>query len=266
MMPNLRIVVSDKCNYQCVFCSRDFNKAVNLNMPPDFLEECIRIFAKLGGKKVTFTGGEPLIYPQLMEILNLTKSLGLINSITTNGSMLSFQSKEFYNLVDALNISIPSFVPQEYISLTHGISLEDIKHNAVYASSMGLKVKINCVYNQGRELMIDDMIEYFSQHGIIIKIMNDMLADEEYYLSFLDYASRFEHDSRVEIECELNPGYEICIECNIPRKFSCPSCRSVWVYPNGKITLCPFDGTKSYIKAEYQEIHQHIKELINYVG
>ena len=266
MAMNLRAVLSDRCNYQCVFCSRDFNRAVNQDLPASFLEVCMKSFAALGGSKITCTGGEPLIYPQLLSILRNAKALGLKTSITTNGSLLPHQSSEFFTLVDALNISIPSFNPEGYINLTGGSSLEAVKNSALDAANRGIKVKINCVYSQGRELMIDEMVEYFSPHGITVKLMNDMLAGGEYYATFMEYASRFRNVPGVEIECALNPGYTFCQDCSITRNTSCPSCRSVWAYPDGRITLCPFDEMGSYLRSSYQAVYEHIKELMSYDG
>lgn len=92
---NLRAVLSDRCNYRCVFCSHDFNRCKDRDIPPGFLKDCVKVFASLGGEKVAYTGGEPLIYPRLYDILRLSKSLGLKNAITTNGSMLKFQPESF---------------------------------------------------------------------------------------------------------------------------------------------------------------------------
>ncbi len=133
---NLRVVLSDRCNYRCVFCSHDFNRCRNRDISIGFLKECVKIFASLGGEKVAYTGGEPLIFPQLLEIMRLSKSLGLKNAITTNGSMLPFQPEEFYSLADSLNISVPSFVPEEYTRLTSSeYSLDSIIQSAVKAAA-----------------------------------------------------------------------------------------------------------------------------------
>ena len=51
---NLRAVLSDRCNYRCVFCSHDFNRCRNRDIPPGFLKECVKIFAFLGGEKVAY--------------------------------------------------------------------------------------------------------------------------------------------------------------------------------------------------------------------
>ena len=243
-MYNFRVVLSDRCNYRCVFCSHDFNKCKDTDIDAGFLKKCVKIFAELGGRKVTYTGGEPLIYPSLHEILKLSKSLNLINAITTNGSMLPFQPEEFYGLTDSLNISIPSFTPKEYQRLTgSNTRLSDVIDNAVKASERGLSVKINMVYTGQDPAIISDMAGKLSKHGIIIKLMNDMIASEEYYHEFLEFAEKFRGDERIEIENDRNPGLDICSDCRIPHPTGCPSCRSIWLYPDGRITLCPFDDS-----------------------
>ena len=262
---NLRIVLSDKCNYKCVFCSHDFNRLVNIDIDKNFLHSCIIAFANihdsLRSNKITFTGGEPLVYSGLYDAMRLVKSLGMKSSVTTNGSLLSLQTGEFFELANYINISIPSFEQSEYKKLTgSAFSLDEIKNNAVSASQLGLRVKINMVYTQNNDLMLEEAANFFASHGIIIKLMNDMLAGEEYYMEFTKFASRYENDSRFEIERALNPGLKICSECKIKRDSSCPSCRSLWVYPDGRITLCPFENSKSFADSDYEQIYNHIQE------
>lgn len=258
-MYNLRAVLSDRCNYRCVFCSHDFNRCRDTDIDAEFLKECVKSFARLGGLKVTYTGGEPLIYPSLYEVLRLSKSLNLSNSITTNGSMLSSQPEEFYSLVDALNISIPSFSPDDYKRLTgSGRSLNDIIGSAEKAAGHSLRVKINMVYTGQDTARISGIASELSAHGIVIKLMNDMIADEEHYRGFLELAEKFRNDQRVEIESARNPGLSMCNDCRIPHPTGCPSCRSIWVYPDRRITLCPFDDTEGN-----GSIVERIEELIN---
>ncbi|MBQ9627984.1 MAG: radical SAM protein [Synergistaceae bacterium] len=172
----------------------------------------------------------------------MSKSLGLKNLITTNGSMLKFQPEEIYSLVDALNISIPSFNPDEYKRLTRSEqSLSDIVDNAVKACSRGLRGKINMVYTKQDSGTISDIATKLLEQGIVI---NDMIASEEYYREFLKFAEKFRNDSRIEIESARNPGLTMCTDCRITHPTGCPSCRSIWVYPDRRITLCPFDGSK----------------------
>lgn len=261
---NLRAVLSDRCNYRCVFCSHDFNRCRNRDIPPGFMKECLKVFASLGGEKVAYSGGEPLIFPYLQEIMRLSKFLGLKNAITTNGSMLPFQSEEFYSLADSLNISVPSFVQEEYERLTSsGCKVEDIIRNAVKASEYGLRVKINMVYARQDTETVKHAADILAPHGIIIKLMNDMKADEEYYHDFLELAETFRGDSRIEVESAKNPGLNMCRECNFTHPNGCPSCRSLWVYPDGRITLCPFDDAVSFLDSVHDDILECIRNLMN---
>ena len=156
--------------------------------------------------------------------------------------MLKFQPEEIYSLVDALNISIPSFNPDEYKRLTRSEqSLSDIVDNAVKACSRGLRGKINMVYTKQDSGTISDIATKLLEQGIVI---NDMIASEEYYREFLKFAEKFRNDSRIEIESARNPGLTMCTDCRITHPTGCPSCRSIWVCPDRRITLCPFDGSK----------------------
>ena len=98
--------------------------------------------------------------------------------------------------------------------------------------------------------------------GIIIKLMNNMTADEEYYREFLRFAEKFRDDKRIEIESEKNPGLTMCHDCRTSHPNGCPSCKSIWIYPDGRITLCPFDDT-GIIDSGHDNILKCIQDLMN---
>ena len=257
---NLRVLLSDRCNHRCAFCSRDFYRGEKRDLDEQVLFEAIRTFAALGGEKVTYSGGEPLMSPLLYPAMRLVHSLGMKNAITTNGSLLGRQSKDFWRLADSINISMPAFV-QEAFSRAVGAatSLETVKENAVTAAHMGLRVKINSVYLPDSAFAFERMVEYFAPHGIVVKLMNDMWGSPEYYAGFLRYAARWKDDPRVQIEKDFNPGYGMCANCKIQRNSSCPSCRSIWLYPDGSITLCPFDTARMHHCATPVETQQAVE-------
>ena len=64
-------------------------------------------------------------------------------------------------------------------------------------------------------------------------------VSREYYEKFLTYAERWRNHPYVVIEKELNPGLPICRDCRVSKRGSCPSCRSIWLYPDGWVTVCP---------------------------
>ena len=263
---NLRVVLSGKCNYKCNFCSLDFNNAndaKNTDMKPDFLLDCIASFGHLGGKKVGYTGGEPLMYPGLKPALEFSKSFGMTNAVTTNGSLLGIQEPHVLNIIDEFHVSMPAFSQDEYIAVTssQGVSLDDILTNILKIRRQEKKIKINAVYLEHNIDDIRNMVAFFSNHGIVVKIMNDMLGNNDYYQRYLNYTSQWEGHEYVVIEKDLNPNLGICKNCIIKNslKGSCPSCRSIWAYPDGRVTLCPRDLHNGIRCGDKSEVASAIK-------
>ncbi len=97
---DLRISVTDRCNFRCVYCmprevfDRDF-KFVTHDEVLNFEEiaRLARLFAGLGVKKIRLTGGEPLVRRDLHRLVALLAAIpGLDLTLTTNGSLLPRQA------------------------------------------------------------------------------------------------------------------------------------------------------------------------------
>ena len=70
------------------------------------------------------------------------------------------------------------------------------------------------VYTRQNAEIIHEIAGILSPHGIIIKLMNDMIADIEYYREFLQFVESFKNTPCVEIESARNPGLRICRDCS----------------------------------------------------
>src|SRR3954449_1047818 len=95
-MRDLRISVTDRCNFRCVYCMpREVFDSGYKFLPHDAIlsfEEIARlagIFAGLGVKKLRLTGGEPLVRRDLARLVELLARLDLEITLTTNGSLLA---------------------------------------------------------------------------------------------------------------------------------------------------------------------------------
>src|SRR5512141_2329068 len=88
----LRISLTDKCNFRCVYCmSEDATFRSNAElMQDDELLTLIRLFAELGFDKFRLTGGEPTTHPHLVDIVReIARTPGVRSlSMTTNGLLL----------------------------------------------------------------------------------------------------------------------------------------------------------------------------------
>lgn len=147
----LRISVTDKCNLRCKYCMP--SGGINL-MPHEeilTLEEIYRVvsvMAKLGIKKVRFTGGEPLVRK------NLTKLIGDINvipgieeiSMTTNGILFADMAQDLKTAgLKSVNISLDTLDSDRFTQITGVNGVESVLASVDAALNEGLKVKINSV-------------------------------------------------------------------------------------------------------------------------
>ncbi|HXR58409.1 MAG TPA: radical SAM protein, partial [Burkholderiales bacterium] len=94
-MRDLRISVTDRCNFRCVYCMPREVFDANYKFLPHAailsFEEITRlatIFVRLGVKKIRLTGGEPLLRKDLPRLIAMLAPLGIDLTLTTNGSTL----------------------------------------------------------------------------------------------------------------------------------------------------------------------------------
>lgn len=142
------------CNMRCKFCYATFQDMKVLKQLP--LEEAKIILDKLkasGLEKITFAGGEPLLYKWLFEIVSYSKEIGLTTSIITNGSLIDLDLLEKYSgKLDWIGISIDS-INSETNSKIGRLSKKDINYHDLITSIkyFGFKLKINTVVNRFNE-------------------------------------------------------------------------------------------------------------------
>src|SRR5579863_4415872 len=66
---DLRISITDRCNYRCVYCRTGNQGAIYAELPLDEYLRLARIFVGLGVEKVRLTGGEPLLRPHMVDLV-----------------------------------------------------------------------------------------------------------------------------------------------------------------------------------------------------
>jgi MoaA/NifB/PqqE/SkfB family radical SAM enzyme len=106
-IPVLHIHASSKCNLSCAHCYSRSSPSAAGAVPVQAVCQLIDDAADLGYRAVAFSGGEPLIYPGLMEALSAAKTLGLRASVTSNGTLLDPPRLEaLHDLVTLLAVSL----------------------------------------------------------------------------------------------------------------------------------------------------------------
>lgn len=122
----------------------------------------IRAFHNLGGKKVRFTGGEPLLRKNAADfICSVKKELpDLCIGLTTNGVYLPKYIDKLSDCIDGLNVSIDSLSDEIYNKITRGGNLECAIQGISAAKNSGIKnIKVNAVLMKG----VNDDVSAFSE-------------------------------------------------------------------------------------------------------
>src|SRR5204863_7257316 len=81
------LYVTDQCNLDCAYCTEYDNSQPHPSL--DDLQRWLRKIHKLGVVRVALVGGEPLMHPEIVEVVRYAHELGLATSLTTNGFLLT---------------------------------------------------------------------------------------------------------------------------------------------------------------------------------
>lgn len=118
----LRLSLIDKCNFRCQYCMPEEVK-LSYILPQELLtnEEIVilltKVFIPLGFTKFRLTGGEPLLRPQLQDLVGKIASLPKTEdlSMTTNGFFLASMAQSLYDAgLRRINISLDSLNPKTF--------------------------------------------------------------------------------------------------------------------------------------------------------
>ena len=184
-MRDLRISVTDRCNFRCVYCMpREVFDADHKFLPHSAIlsfEEIARlagVFVGLGVKKIRLTGGEPLVRKDLHKLVSLLKKLSAELTLTTNGSLLARQARALAEAgLDRVTVSLDSLDEATFRAMNDADFpvakvIEGIE--AAVAAGLG-PVKINMVVKRGvNDHEIAAMAERWRGTGHIIRFIEYM--------------------------------------------------------------------------------------------
>ena len=155
-----------RCNQQCRYCHRF------LGIDEVGYEDNKRIIDKLTEDKiynVTFTGGEPLLYPNILELLKYAKEKGIKSKIITNGEILAKNPKmrEIYNYLDSITLSIDSIDNDINEKLGRGYNhFIKIKEVLDSLKNHKLKVNINTVVSKVNLNYLEELGDFLKEYNL----------------------------------------------------------------------------------------------------
>lgn len=285
----LRLSVTDRCNYRCVYCMAEdmtFLPRAQLLSLEESAELC-SAFAELGIDKIRITGGEPLIRNNIGTLFD---QLGRIESLqeltlTTNGSRLKDQARQLADAgVKRINVSLDSMDPEQFHQITRTGTLNDVLEGICAAQAAGIeRVKLNAVILKNRNLnQVIPLLEYTLENNLDISFIEEMpLGEVTEHGREAEFCSSAEIREIIAQHYQLTPssaatagpsrywtinGSDSLIGFISPHSDNfCSSCNRIRVTAEGRLILCLGNENSVDLKAvmrRYPGDRKRLKQTI----
>ena len=187
---DLRVSVTDRCNYKCVYCRTGNDGAQYAELPVADYLRIVRIFVDLGIEKVRLTGGEPLLRKSLPELVReLAKLRTAVDhapldlALTTNGHLLAGMAQPLKDAgLSRVTVSMDAVDPDIFARITRVPgSFHKVLAGIHAAQRVGLgPVKVNCVLLRGfNEDQIVPFVKFARDEGVIVRFIEFMPLEED---------------------------------------------------------------------------------------
>jgi GTP 3',8-cyclase len=214
---DLRISVTDRCNFRCVYCmpkevygrSYRFLERRQL-LTFEEIERLSRVFASLGVEKIRLTGGEPLLRRELERLVEMLGAIpGVDLTLTTNGSLLPQKARDLAEAgLRRVTVSLDSLDDHVFRAMNDvDVAVERVLTGIEAAAAAGLSpVKVNMVVKRGvNEDSVLPMARYFRSSGHILRFIEYMDVGHTNGWRLDDVVSAAEIVATIGAELPLEP-------------------------------------------------------------
>jgi GTP 3',8-cyclase len=215
---DLRISVTDRCNFRCTYCmpkevfGRDFQFLPRAELLTfDELARLARVFLGQGVQKIRLTGGEPLVRRDLDRLVAMLAGLeGLSDlTLTTNGSLLASKAEALRSAgLRRITVSLDSLDDVTFAAMNDvGFPVAAVLAGIDAAEASGLApIKINMVVRRGmNEHSVVPMARYFRARGHILRFIEYMDVGHTNGWRLDDVVPASEIVARIDAEMPLEP-------------------------------------------------------------
>jgi cyclic pyranopterin phosphate synthase len=264
---DLRISITDRCNYKCVYCRTGNEGAIYAELPiADYLRMA-QVFVDLGIEKIRLTGGEPLLRRGLLDLVRALSRMRTISgapldiALTTNGHLLEDLAEPLREAgLSRITVSMDAVDAEKFARITRVPgSYERVLAGVRAAKAAGLDpVKVNCVLLRGfNEDQIVPFARFSREEGVIVRFIEFMPLEEdrrwtpESVISLKEILRELESfrpvvplepnaASETAVRYSFDDGVgEIGIIAPVTQAF-CGHCSRVRLTSDGKIRTCLF--------------------------
>ena len=273
---DLRVSVTDRCNYKCVYCRTGNEGAQYTELAiADYLR-MVQLFVSLGVEKIRLTGGEPLLRSGLVAMVQelatmrtaylpdgtpTEEGLPLDIAMTTNGHLLEGLAQPLKDAgLGRITVSMDAVDAETFTAITRvPRSFDKVLAGTRKARAVGLgPVKVNCVLLRGfNDGQIEQFAEFSRQEGVIVRFiewmpleedrswkrenvisMDEIVARLNAYRPLVELAPHTASETAKRFTFDDGVG-EVGIIAPVSRPF-CGHCSRVRLTSDGKIRTCLF--------------------------
>ena len=265
---DLRISVTDRCNFRCVYCmprevfGRDYRFLPRRELLTfEEIERVARVFVDLGVRKLRLTGGEPLLRRDVERLVERLAGLGDLDvTLTTNAALLAPKADALADAgLSRITVSLDSLDDDVFRAMNDvDFSVSRVLEGIDAASSAGLAVKVNVVVKRGlNDGSVVDIARRFRGTGHVVRFIEymDVGATNGWRLDDVVPAAEIVAGIGAEFPLEpIEPGYrgevarryryvdgggEIGVIASVTQPF-CGDCTRARLSADGKLYTCLF--------------------------
>jgi cyclic pyranopterin phosphate synthase len=189
VISDLRLSVTDRCNYRCVYCRNGEDGVGFAELPLAEYARILRVFVSLGIEKVRITGGEPLLRKGLLDLIQETAQLQpafssrpLDIALTTNGHLLAPLARPLKDAgLSRITVSMDAVDADTFARITRVPgSFQRVRDGIRAAQDAGLgPIKVNCVLLRGfNDHQIEAFAEFSRTENVVVRFIEFMPLEE----------------------------------------------------------------------------------------
>lgn len=266
---DLRISVTDRCNFRCRYCMPEEIFGPDYPFLPrselltfEEIVRVVRIFSSLGVRKVRLTGGETLLRKGLPDLIAMIRSVEGIEDValTTNGSLLQHLAPRLKAAgLNRIAVSLDTLDDAVFTRLnSKRHTVKDVLKGIEAAVAAGLQVKVNMVVQKGvNDHEIVPMARYFRGTGHIVRFIEYMDVGNSNGWRLDDVVTKKEIIEKIHAVMPLEPiepnyfgevasryryrgtDEEIGVIASVTEAF-CSTCTRMRLSSDGKLFTCLF--------------------------